>query len=220
MSPFQGPGRSPSDSTEEDRRSDSTTTAPSNPRISAAQFEDPERLDPKYQLQNGRTFFVRGRVFAMMFPEPRAEKRNQLDTGPDDSRFGIMRHGEEVIFAHIKRFAVIRERAGHCLCVPINSYRKTGVGRKGTQRDKKRAHAIIYDSRKAPPRPILPGEQDLIKNPIAVDMNGSNTLEDTSRIDFGNIYTIEWNVKVYGIGHIAEQSTSDVEKYWQEELIR
>jgi hypothetical protein len=121
MSPFQRPGRSPSDSTEEDCRSDSTIIAPSNPRISATQFEDPEVLDPKYKIQNERTFWVLGRVFAMMFPETRVEKRNQLDTDSDDSRFGIIGRGEEVTFAHIKSFVVIRKRAGYCFCVSINS---------------------------------------------------------------------------------------------------
>ncbi|KEF53295.1 uncharacterized protein A1O9_10743 [Exophiala aquamarina CBS 119918] len=197
----------------------STTIAGRATRISASQFGDPESLDPKYRMQNGKKFFVQGRVFAMMYPEPKGEHRG-IDTGPDDSRSVITGRRGEKIFSHIKRFVVIKPRTGHCLCVPINSYRKNGVGKKGLPRDERSAHAIIYDSRRDPPDAIIPGEEDLVKNPIAVNiMSNSDTLEPTSRVHFGKIYTIEWNVKVFGIGHIAKESLDDVRTYWRDELI-
>jgi len=188
-------------------------------RIRASQFGDPERLDPRFKLQNGRDFFVEGRVFAMMYPKLKGEDR-RINTGPDDSRHVIMGPKGERIFSHIKRFVVIRERLGYCLCVPINSYRGTGVGKNGLPAGEKKAHAIIHDSRYLPSAPILPGEEDLVKNPIAVDIkNKSDTLEPTSRIHFGKIFTIAWNVKVYGIGIIAKSSLEDVKMYWQQELL-
>jgi hypothetical protein len=203
----------------------STTAAEIGYKVSGKSFGEP--LDPKYKVQeNGKLFFIEGRVFAMMYPEPKGESRpgksgnrNQLDTGPDDSEvYVIGKHGEK-IYSHIKRFVVIRERKGHCLCLPINSYRGTGVGKKGIPPDEKSAHAIIYDSRNKPTDPILPGEEDLVKNPIAVDMNQKSSLAETSRIHFGKIYTIEWNVKVFGLGHIAADSEEDVEEYWRAELL-
>lgn len=232
---FQGPGAlsSPLDpsqdttassQTEDDLRTVlSTIAARRTNRVSASQFGDPERLDPRYKLRNGKFFFVKGCVFAMMYPEPKGESRgnrNQLDTGPDDSTNIIKGPKGQKIFSHIKRFVVIRGRKGYCLCVPINSYRGTGVGKKQIPPDEKSAHAIIYDSRERAPRPIIPGEEDLVKTPIAVDMNPDDTLDDTSRIHFGKIYTIEWNVKVCEIGRIASQSVKDVDKYWREELMR
>lgn len=184
------------------------------------QFPDPEPIDPRYKTQNGRTFFTKGQVFAMMFPEPKGVNPRTLDTGPDDSRFTIKdRHGQE-IFSHKKRFVVIREREGHCLCIPINSYRRTGVGRKSIPQKEKRAHAIIYDNKKRAPRLILPGEDAITKKAIAVDLDDKQTLDETSRIHFGKVYTIEWNVKVMRIGQITPRSERDVEEYWKGEVVR
>ncbi|KAK5051336.1 hypothetical protein LTR84_002988 [Exophiala bonariae] len=191
-------------------------------RVSGRQFEDPEKLDRRFKLQDGKTFFTQGRVFMMMYPEPKGKNPKSsdiLDTGPDSSLSVIKDRYKQDVFTHEKRFVVIRWREGYCLCVPINSYRDSGVAKKGMQRREKAAHAIIYDNSKRPTMPILPGEEDIVKKPIAVDMIGSHTLTKTSRIHFAKIYTIEWNVKVMAIGKIADKSTDLVEEYWRKELI-
>jgi hypothetical protein len=213
-------GYTPGSRRDEDRRSGVTREAVTkSTRISSSQFGDPEPLDPRYKTQNGRTFFIRGRVFAMMFPEPKGVNPHTLDTGPDDSRSVIQGPYGVDIFTHKKRFVVMRAREGHCLCVPINSYTNTGVGRKAIPVKEKRAHAIIYDKIKGATNPILPGEGHLVKEPIAVSMIRGFTLDATSRIHFGKTYTIEWNVKVMAIGQIHSESEEDVETYWCEEVM-
>lgn len=178
---------------------------------------DPEPTDSRFRTRNGRSFFIKGQVFAMMFPEPKGVNPHTRDTRPDHSGSTTYSHGQD-IFSHRKRFVVIRQREGYCLCIPINSYQGTGVGRKGIPQKEKRAHAIIYDNKKRVPRLILPGEDVITKKAIAVDLEENHTLDETSRIHFGKVYTIEWNVKVMRIGQVASASEKDVEDYWREEM--
>lgn len=188
------------------------------------QFPDPESVDSRYKVpNNGRTFFAKYQVFLMMFPEPRGDNRRRSsrppDTGPDDSRIKFRdRRGEE-IFVHEKRFMVIRERQGYCICIPINSYRRNGVGYKNIPKREKEAHAVVFDDKNHEPG-LLPGEEDITKNAIALKMINQHTLGNASRIHFGKVYTIEWNFKVLKIGQVAPDSQNDVEAYWQEEFLR
>lgn len=193
-------------------------------KISTNQFSDPEALDPRYKRQNGRIFFTKGRVFAMMFPEPRGKNERIPDTeipdtGPDDSRVAIRGRQEGVIFVHVKRFVVIRTRGGYSVCVPINKYRVDSVGRNKVAEREKKSIAIIYDDREAPPKPIYPGDNGITKLPIAVRMDGEHSLARTSRIHFGKIYSVEWTVKVLGLGQISPESEVVFEHYWRDGLI-
>jgi len=112
---------------------------------------------------------------------------------------------------------VIRQRRGYCVCVPIYSYGRQGV-KKNMPEVEKQAHAIIYEHGRTAPRP-LPDEPQFRKAPIAAKMDGGETLWPSSRIHFGKMHTVEYNVKVMEIGRIAERSKADFETYWKQELL-
>lgn len=174
---------------------------------------DPEPLDKRYVLQNGRPFFRQGRVFSIMFPELKGINPKEKGKKPRDPNVVIGPKGEQ-IYCHKRRFVVIRQRHGYCVCIPINSYQNTGVAKK----PEKESHAIIYSShRQSPPAP-LPGEAGMKTRPIAVDMATGQELGDTSRIHFGKPYTIEWNVKVMNVGHVTEASMPWFRQFWKEEV--
>jgi hypothetical protein len=59
-----------------------------------------------------------------------------------------------------------------------------------------------------------------MKRPIAVVLKNGQDLGDASRIHFGKFHSIEWNIKVMTVGHIAERSMADFEAYWRQELTR
>ncbi|KIX04533.1 uncharacterized protein Z518_05403 [Rhinocladiella mackenziei CBS 650.93] len=177
-----------------------------------------ERLDPRYVLRHdAATFFCKGRVFSMMFHEPYGLKRGKSNSSSRDPNVSMGPKGVQ-IYSHIRRMAVIRQRHGYCVCVPISSYSGRGVTKNMDSKDAQ-AHAIIYpSSRPKPPRP-LEDEPDFKKRAIAVNMNEGHSLGTTSRIHFGKSYTIEWNIKVMDVGMIADNSMPEFEEYWKQELL-
>lgn len=173
-------------------------------------------LDRRYTVRRDcAKFFAVGRVFALLFHEGLGHQSDFanprfVSTGPKG----------EKIYSHIRRMAVIKQRKGYCVCVPINSYRKKGLSEKNMDAKEEQAHAIAYSNvHKFPPEP-LEGEPNFDKRGIAIDLSRDEILEEASRIHFGKIYTIEWNIKVMEIGRIAGKSMADFDTYWKMELLR
>jgi hypothetical protein len=63
-------------------------------------------------------------------------------------------------------------------------------------------HGIIHTTADAPEQ--LPGEM-LTKYPLRVLATASETLEATSRVNYGKAYAVEHNVKVCDIGMVVEE---------------
>ncbi|KIW88291.1 uncharacterized protein Z519_10858 [Cladophialophora bantiana CBS 173.52] len=178
---------------------------------------DSERLDPRYILRSdGATFFCEGRVFSLMHHEPLGLRRGDPPVRGFDKRSVSEGPKGVLIYSKIRRMAVVRKRQGYSICVPINSYGGRGVGQK-KMGSEMQAHAIAYPSYQDPPPGPLPEEPQFKKRPIAVDLNQGHDLEAGSRIHFGKLQSIEWNVKVMDIGFIAPKSLNDFEAYWREE---
>jgi hypothetical protein len=56
------------------------------------------------------------------------------------------------------------------------------------------------------------------KDPIEIiATDATETIEPASRLRFGKIYSIEWNVKVRDIGKVAGKHMSKLVKYFKEE---
>ena len=79
-------------------------------------------------------------------------------------------------------------------------------------------HAIVYLKGSHPQ--YLPGEWEkgMTKDPIEiVPAQASETMKAASRLRFGKIYSIEWNVKVREIGQVSPKHMSKLVKYYKEE---
>jgi hypothetical protein len=180
---------------------------------------DPERLDPRYQLRrDAGAFFRQGRVFSILLPEPKGQTPLKADAGNEDPRTVTVGPKGEKIYSTIRTMAVVRQRHGYSICVPINSYRSKSLGNKNMSMKEKQAHAIVYSSSQGVPKP-LQGDPEFVKKPIAVDLAPEQSLNAFSRIYFGKMTSVEWNVKVMNIGHISETSMLVFEEYWREELL-
>jgi hypothetical protein len=98
-----------------------------------------EELDLRYYKRpNANKFFARGRVFALLWHESAGESRPADDLS-DAVEYTTSKYGKRV-FAHIRRMAVVRERHGYCVCVPINAYGGQGVLKYGFTEKDGRAH--------------------------------------------------------------------------------
>ncbi len=85
---------------------------------------------------------------------------------------------------------------------PILTYQMQGTTKSGI---KSQDHAIIYMDGTEPT--LLEGEEHLSLQPIkAIGRNPRVALEPASRINYSKTYTVEHNLEVHFIGHIAPES--------------
>ncbi|OJJ42012.1 hypothetical protein ASPZODRAFT_78015 [Penicilliopsis zonata CBS 506.65] len=118
------------------------------------------------------------------------------------------------IYSSIRRMVVFKERNGFCLCLPISTYSKQGVAKKGVDPSK---HSIIYMEGTLPERG--PNEPPMVKDPIAVIPATSEIkLDRMSRLNFEIIHTVEHNQRVMAIGKIADASMPKFINYAKYEL--
>jgi hypothetical protein len=211
-----------------DLQSDTNSQAGDVSTLDAAELDirgnggDHEELDHRYYKRpDGRRFFVVGRVFAMLWHEGAGDKKGGHLSQAE--RFNVQRNSKrkgkynEEVFSHIRRMAVVKARHGYCWCVPINTYNYQGVAKKGLSPEDRQAHSIIYMDDTKPA--IHAAEKGMMfKSPIAVCAASSEQkLHCMSRINFGKVYSVEWNVKVMNVGKVHRDSMINFEGYWRNE---
>ncbi|KAF2268654.1 kinase-like protein [Lojkania enalia] len=155
-----------------------------------------ETLDPRFRVQYpGREFFRVGKVFKVMWAEP-------MGTNPDGSSVSWHRLRGNV-FVRMRCFVVVREGPQYCACVPILTYKYRGVTKKELRPDR---HAIAYTG-SMPPKmlqdEILTIGEGSMREPIKIQTRTDlEEMSPESRINYGKIYTVEHNVKVYDFGDV------------------
>lgn len=99
----------------------------------------------------------------------------------------------------------------------ISTYKNQGTFKNGCD---PREHAVIYNAGVHPDFCYFQGEKErMTKAPIQV-MPADETarLRQESRIRFGKIYSIEWNVKVKDIGMVCDEDLGTLLEHHNEEM--
>jgi hypothetical protein len=158
-----------------------------------------------------------------------------VSTATDVTRFtlGETKFGEKV-HSSIRRFIIVATSKGHSTCMfvsatllvrlyandysPILTYNHKGTLAPGINRD---SHAIVYTNPPGPER--LRGEPKFLRSPIEIiPKTPRDRLGPDSRINYTKIYTVEHNVKVMFIGHVAPASVhkfmNDYNDTWRTNL--
>ncbi|KAF2453993.1 hypothetical protein BDY21DRAFT_354755 [Lineolata rhizophorae] len=180
---------------------------------------DEEFLDHRFRRVRAnptRRFFKFGRVFVMLWSEPAG------GNAEDASQSSITtNHMGEPVHSKLRRFVVVSPNDAHCICLPIATYGGQGCSKPGV---KVADHAVIFsgDPTTTPPT-SLSNEGEFTKRPIRVEL-GRNVdpeefaLDPMSRINFAKAYTVEHNVKVIGIGVVAEEHHHLLHSYFRSAL--
>ena len=162
-------------------------------------------LDPNYsKRRDAKKFFCIGRVFALIWHEPAGGGRGSA-TG----------YRGENVYTSVRRMVVVRELHGACWAIPIHTYGKRGVEKRGFDDTDIQGHAVIYMTGRSPYTPST--EPRMSKNPIQVDPAGDQELERMSRVNFTKVHTVEHEVKVLHIGRVSQKSMPDFEEYWADQ---
>ena len=96
----------------------------------------------------------------------------------------------------------------------IYTYGEQGVLKSGLSDNDRKAHAVIHMTGERPTD--LQDEHLMNKEPIAVDpASPDQKLSKMSRLDFRRVHTVEHNVKVKNIGHVAKRSMPYLLSYFK-----
>jgi len=118
----------------------------------------------------------------------------------------------EWVHSKVRRFIVVREGPNFCIAVPVTSYSGQGVAKNGVR---KSDHAIVY-SGSIPPkatreeRPTRRSRDALQSQPISLDLEGDQKLDDMSRVNLAQSHTIHHYVKVKNVGNVSQKSMADL----------
>jgi len=156
-------------------------------------------LDPNYKLHQSKDFTF-GRIFKVLWSEPTGSGGTEVTRpkGIRKAKFG------ESAYDSVRRFVIIREGNGHCICLPILTYGGQGTRKKGVHAED---HAVIYTE----PSPIFKDGEQITKKSIRMVPDSSrHKLDTASRINYAKVYTVEHNVKVYFVGRITRKHEQQV----------
>ncbi|KAF2823149.1 hypothetical protein CC86DRAFT_300134 [Ophiobolus disseminans] len=145
-------------------------------------------------------------VFKMLWTEP----AGQVNPGKsrNSTHFSTVLLNEQA-YSEIRYFVVVRNKGSFSQCIPIQTYKGRGATKPNLNVDD---HGVIHTSKTAPV--LLPGEQ-LTKYSIRVQPDEAETLEPSSRVNYGKAYAVEHNVKVLNIGMVVENHRYLIESYFR-----
>jgi len=112
-------------------------------------------------------------------------------------------------------FVVVRQRALHCLCLPVYTYAQQGTSKSGV---KPEDHAPLIKENTV--LELHPDEQQSrLKKPIILILEDS-TLQwsPLSRINLPKVQSVEYNLKVKTVGRISPDCLADLEAMFREAI--
>ena len=126
----------------------------------------------------------------------------------------VIKQFDQEFYIKARRMIVVKQEnakgRGYSKCVPIGTYGRKGVGKRGLNVDD---HAIAYMEGTLPS--TYPEEPQMWKDPIEIKRGkDGQDLDPLSRIDFGRTHTVNWNVKVVDVGMVSERSMPLLRSYW------
>ncbi|KAH5441365.1 hypothetical protein HBI47_040230 [Parastagonospora nodorum] len=176
-------------------------------------------LDPRYRVRTAaeaHSFFVKGRVFAMLWSETAGATANLARNGTENTAITVGLFNQQV-FSQIRRFVIMevnREKHFVYACA-IFTYNGQGTLKRGCTASE---HAPVYMTGSQATTYQGELERGMTKEPIEVTPDDeTETMLPASRLRFGKHYSIEWNVKVREIGIVAPRYRSRLMKHYRDE---
>jgi hypothetical protein len=173
-----------------------------------------ERVDVSYRLQQ-KSFFTEGRVLAIIMNETAGENAKDGITDYNSSRSSIHRvkYEDNYVYTNARRFVVVRQKREFCYACPIFTYSNKATTKTGVRESE---HGIAYSYPNQPEK--IPGEGDAMKPPLCVYMSQNvPALHVASRIYYGIVHPIQYNVKVKDIGFLTKEHIPYLISGWKSE---
>ncbi|KAI9889307.1 MAG: hypothetical protein M1814_005614 [Vezdaea aestivalis] len=168
--------------------------------------------------RDGRDFFRVGRVFSMLYPDPRgAHPDSDFDEYYYNANGTIATQCElgRTFYIGPRRFIVVRQETrmgrNRSRCVPITTYQGRATTKQGLDPSAhapfcKKGQEVKWANGEHLARPaieFIPNDPNLPVNPL-------------SRIDFGRDTQVEWNVEVLDLGMVEGLHKNWLVQHWKE----
>jgi hypothetical protein len=134
----------------------------------------------------------------------------------DDHDFYTKVNYGELVFSKIRRFVVIRERNYSCLCLPLSTYSGQGAAKSDVRaQDHAAAYAVGYAGANPEGRPKLHPLEKLNMQPFPIIVEEPDErIDPMTRINFGQVFTIQHNLKIARIGRIPKSHFALLDQYF------
>lgn len=119
----------------------------------------------------------------------------------------------QIVHVKPRLFVVVRQKSRHCLCVPIYTYSHQATSKPGVNPEDhaplvQEGSDVVYHPQE---------KQDRLKKRLLLVVEDPSTQwSPLSRINFGKVQSVEYNLKVRTIGRIAQECTVDLESSFRE----
>jgi hypothetical protein len=121
----------------------------------------------------------------------------------------------QIVHAKPRLFVVVRQKSRHCLCVPIYTYSQQATSKPGVNPED---HAAIVQEGSDVVFHPQEKQDKLKKRLLLVVEDSSIQWSPFSRVNFGKVQSVEYNLKVRTIGRIAQECTADLESSFREAI--
>ena len=157
-----------------------------------------ELVDTSYFVRS-KPFFFEGRVFSVIMNETAgANSTDKITDYNSSNSINCVKYKDNYVYTNVRRFIVVRQKREFCYACPIFTYSGKATTKRGVRASE---HGIAHSWGQKPQ--LLPGEGGITKPDIPVVMaTGVSDLHAASRIYYGIIHPIQYNVKVKEIGYV------------------
>jgi len=172
-----------------------------------------EEVDQSYYVR-AKDFFYEGRVFSVIMNETAGSNATDKITDYNSSSsINRVKYKNNYVYTNVRRFIVVRQKREFCYACPIFTYGNRGTTKRGVRPSE---HGIAYSWGYKPQ--LLQGETGITKLSIPVVMaEGVPVLHAASRIYYGIMHPIQYNVKVKEIGYVPNEYVNIVIGNWKAE---
>jgi hypothetical protein len=135
------------------------------------------------------------------------------DYNSSKSSINRVKYHNNYVYTNARRFVVVRQKREFCYACPIFTYGNKATTKRGVRESE---HGIAYSYPNEAQK--VPGEGDTMKHPLCVYLTqGVPALHAASRIYYGIVHPIQYNVKVKDIGFLMKEHIPYLISSWKYE---
>ena len=176
--------------------------------------DDNPELRGRYRKRpDAKRFFRVGRVFALLCNKGTTDmNRGHVEHAEFPTNYTKLNREDSALFRPI--VVVVKQCKGHSWCVPINTYSyQREAGKRHTSMHR-RDHCPIYMDDTAPRISIEEDSYEYGRSIAVTAAKSGQTLHPISRIDFGVVHRVEWNLKVMNLGMVRKDDIAGFTIEW------
>lgn len=130
-------------------------------------------------------------------------------------QFTTTSFGEQVVWK-LRWFIVIKSWKSHCVAVAVHNYNEQGLTKLELENPRDHAALTLDDTTVE-----LQQDEELARKPLHLILEDTSLkMDQSSRINFSKLYTVDYNIKVSAVGRIVNQDHHLLDEYVAQSIIK